>query len=159
MAKHFKTTFSREKVRHVCFFRHALALDERRVKFLPEYAHGGVCELAQRKEDTSQPAKARRSADLAADEDKVKEVWFPGTHSDIGGGNELNLTLELGRTSGLWMSSEAISSGLQMRPTKVDWDWKNLGEVKESLTPVWRIFEWFPIKRLSYKDSSSTTYR
>ena len=27
---------------HVCFFRHALALDERRVKFLPEYARGGA---------------------------------------------------------------------------------------------------------------------
>jgi len=29
-------------MRHVCFFRHALALDERRVKFLPEYAYGGT---------------------------------------------------------------------------------------------------------------------
>ena len=28
-------------MRHVCYFRHALALDERRVKFLPEYAYGG----------------------------------------------------------------------------------------------------------------------
>jgi len=27
--------------RHICFFRHALALDERHVKFLPEYIHGG----------------------------------------------------------------------------------------------------------------------
>jgi hypothetical protein len=27
---------------HVCYFRHALALDERRVKFLPEYACGGT---------------------------------------------------------------------------------------------------------------------
>ncbi|KAF8507498.1 hypothetical protein JB92DRAFT_3121813 [Gautieria morchelliformis] len=205
MAERFKTTFSREKVRvhfvgvwdtvssvgivrnkvlpltdqtdHICFFRHALALDERRVKYLPEYAHGGVSQqkVAQRNEDTSQPAKARRSAGLTADEDEVndtktdiesssshpriKEVWFPGTHSDIGGGNQLNLNLELGKTSGLWMSYEAISNGLQMRPTKVDWDWKNLGEVKESLTAVWRIFEWLPIKRLSYKDSSSTTYR
>ena len=26
---------------HVCYFRHALALDEKRVKFLPEYAYGG----------------------------------------------------------------------------------------------------------------------
>jgi len=26
---------------HVCYFRHALALDERRVKFLPEYSYGG----------------------------------------------------------------------------------------------------------------------
>ncbi|KAF8523846.1 hypothetical protein JB92DRAFT_2883113, partial [Gautieria morchelliformis] len=196
MAERFKTTFSQENVRvhfigvwdtvssvgtirskvlpltdetdHVCFFRHALALDERRVKFLPEYAHGGVYQrkVAQRKEDASQAAKARRSADLAADEDKrsasrprIKEVWFPGTHSDIGGGNQLNLNLKLGKTSGLWMSYEAISNGLQMRPTKVDWDWKNLGEVKESLTLVWQIFEWLPIKRLSYKDSSSTTYR
>ncbi|KAF8531964.1 hypothetical protein JB92DRAFT_2578540, partial [Gautieria morchelliformis] len=182
MADRFKATFSRENVRihfigvwdtvssvgivrskslpltdqtdHVCFFRHALALDECRVKFLPEYAHGGV-----------------RSADLTADEDKVKdtktdiegssshprikEVWFPGTHSDMC----LNLNLKLGKTSGLWMSYEAISSGLLMRPTKVDWDWKNLGEVRESLTPVWRIFEWLPFKRLSHQDSSSTTYR
>ena len=30
-----------EGMKHVCFFRHALALDERRVKFLPEYAYGG----------------------------------------------------------------------------------------------------------------------
>jgi len=27
-------------MKHVCYFRHALALDERRVKFLPEYACG-----------------------------------------------------------------------------------------------------------------------
>jgi hypothetical protein len=27
---------------HVCYFRHALALDEQRVKFLPEYAYGGA---------------------------------------------------------------------------------------------------------------------
>ncbi|KAF8531973.1 hypothetical protein JB92DRAFT_2845839 [Gautieria morchelliformis] len=173
MAERFKTTFSREQVRvhfvgvwdtvssvaivrnkvlpltdqidHVCFFRHALALE------------------------------ARRSAGLTADEDKlndtetdaesssfhpdIKEVWFPGTHPDIGGGNQLNLNLELGKTSGPWMSYEAISRGLLMRPTKVDWDSNTLGKVKESLSPVWRIFEWLPSKRRSYKNSSSTTYR
>ena len=26
---------------HVCHYRHALALDERRVRFIPEYAYGG----------------------------------------------------------------------------------------------------------------------
>ena len=31
-------------MKHVCYFRHALALDERRVKFLPEYAYGGATE-------------------------------------------------------------------------------------------------------------------
>ncbi|KAF8532009.1 hypothetical protein JB92DRAFT_3104395 [Gautieria morchelliformis] len=207
MAERFKTTFSREKVRvhfigvwdtvssvgivrnkslpltdqtdHNCFFRHALALDERRVKFLPEYAHGGVLKpkSENQSQDTSQPREGRPTAALTADKRRVndtktdvkgssshphphiKEVWFPGTHSDIGGGNQLNLNLELGKTSGLWMSYEAISSGLLMWPTKVDWDWNNLGEVKESLTPVWHILEWLPFKRLSYKDSASTTYR
>lgn len=29
-------------MKHVCLFRHALALDERRVKFLPEYVSEGI---------------------------------------------------------------------------------------------------------------------
>jgi Uncharacterized alpha/beta hydrolase domain (DUF2235) len=37
----------------ICYFRHALALDERRVKFLPEYVCGG---------DTYRPAIASSSA-------------------------------------------------------------------------------------------------
>jgi len=45
---------------HVCFFRHALALDERRVKYLPEcVTHHG----------TPTPPNAQ-------------EVWFAGSHSD-----------------------------------------------------------------------------
>ena len=56
-------------MKHVCFFRHALALDERRVKFLPEYAYGG----------TSQgPADPG-----ARNPGHTKEVWFAGTHSDM----------------------------------------------------------------------------
>ena len=34
--------FTTDGMTHVCYFRHALALDERRVKFLPEYAYGGT---------------------------------------------------------------------------------------------------------------------
>ncbi|KAJ6570941.1 hypothetical protein DFH09DRAFT_1153410, partial [Mycena vulgaris] len=68
IATHFKNTFSRDvrihfaglwdtvssvglvrgkplpltwSAKHICIFRHALALDERRVKFLPEYVAGG----------------------------------------------------------------------------------------------------------------------
>ena len=50
---------------HVCVFRHALALDELRVKFLPEYAYG--CEG---------PGDKKPECDL-------KEVWFAGSHSDM----------------------------------------------------------------------------
>ena len=50
-------------MKHVCVFRHALALDERRVKFLPEYVNGGM--------------------GPKSGEGDVKEVWFAGAHSDM----------------------------------------------------------------------------
>jgi uncharacterized protein (DUF2235 family) len=49
-------------MQHVCVFRHALALDERRVKFLPEFANGGAGPL---------------------NTGNVKEVWFAGVHADM----------------------------------------------------------------------------
>lgn len=49
-----------DKCDHIKFFRHALALDECRVKFLPEYV-------------TSRPNNDQH----------IKEVWFAGTHSDM----------------------------------------------------------------------------
>jgi hypothetical protein len=52
---------------HVCVFRHALALDERRVKFLPEYVNGGLGPKANGNQEASD----------------VKEVWFAGSHSDV----------------------------------------------------------------------------
>ena len=57
------------------------------------------------------------------------------------------------------MSFEAVSCGLRLRPTKVEWNLDHLQDVKESLTGVWRMFEWMPFKRLSYQDESSTVYR
>jgi hypothetical protein len=57
------------------------------------------------------------------------------------------------------MSFEAVSCGLRLRPTKVEWNLDHLHDVKESLTGVWHMFEWVPFKRLSYRDESSTIYR
>lgn len=59
---------------HVCVFRHALALDERRVKFLPEYANGG---------DGITRVPATVALEDAPNKFNVKEVWFPGSHSDM----------------------------------------------------------------------------
>ena len=55
----------------VCYLRHALALDEIRVKFLPEYLGGG---------DSLPDDVAMRLQDGIA---RVKEVWFSGSHSDV----------------------------------------------------------------------------
>lgn len=63
-----------EGMKHVCYFRHALALDERRVKFLPEYSYGG------RTTPPAQPQDSKKSARKLA---HTKEVWFAGTHSDV----------------------------------------------------------------------------
>jgi uncharacterized protein (DUF2235 family) len=49
-----------ETCKHIMHFRHALALDECRVKFLPEYVQGPPMEQGS-----------------------LKEVWFAGTHSDM----------------------------------------------------------------------------
>ena len=92
---------------HICYFRHALALDERRVKFLPE------CVFPRSDEDGRWPgrrksmerldetnghdikADTRRNEDdpaLIVDDSRqtkvkqllhVKEVWFSGCHADM----------------------------------------------------------------------------
>ena len=53
---------STNKCGHICFFRHALALDERRVTFLPEYID-------------MESEKIRPM--------QCKEVWFAGNHSEM----------------------------------------------------------------------------
>ena len=56
-------------VTNACHFRHALALDERRVKFMPEY----FLEMNAH-HSTGSPRSAISD---------VKEVWFVGSHSDM----------------------------------------------------------------------------
>ena len=97
-------------MKHVCFFRHALALDERRVKFLPEYAYGGSATGA--KPDDENPSSVNHGSsengnnpstknegetteDIPPNDGvdcsqsmnkvhpKILEVWFAGTHSDM----------------------------------------------------------------------------
>ncbi|KAH7889068.1 hypothetical protein F5I97DRAFT_1782614, partial [Phlebopus sp. FC_14] len=51
---------------HARHFRHDLALDEHRVKFMPEYLHEGNLGAHERN-----------------DHPNVKEVWFAGSHSDV----------------------------------------------------------------------------
>ncbi|KAJ6475891.1 hypothetical protein DFH09DRAFT_886907, partial [Mycena vulgaris] len=122
---------------HICTFRHALALDECRVKFLPEYVDSGS------------------SAALSTKPVDVKEVWFAGTHSDIGGGIKENINLNLSSVPLLWMENEAASAGLRLdpRPTSGDaWNMDNLqkDDVHKSLAGVWWALEYCPLTRLSY---------
>ncbi|KAF4618293.1 hypothetical protein D9613_011524 [Agrocybe pediades] len=131
---------------HVCFFRHALALDERRVKFLPEYANGG-----------KRPDEKATSGRIP----HTKEVWFAGTHSDIGGGNTINATLNRSRPPLRWMVYEAGPLGLRMSQFKRNLEDEEEVLVKESLSWVWWPFEYFPFRRLTYtrqEEGKETTH-
>uniref|UniRef100_A0A0W0F4C0 Putative WD40 repeat-like protein n=1 Tax=Moniliophthora roreri TaxID=221103 RepID=A0A0W0F4C0_MONRR len=131
-------------MKHVCFFRHALALDERRVKFLPEFARGGL---------------GPRSEECQGEQPHTKEVWFAGTHSDIGGGNTENVELNTNGPSLRWMVREAKKAGLQIKPF---FDWNSIqkaGNIHESLSVSWRPLEYMPLKRLSYGRPDHVTRR
>jgi hypothetical protein len=70
-AKKKELPLTTDGMKHVCLFRHALALDERRVKFLPEFVNGGE-------------GPKFDEQDMGASEmPHTKEVWFTGTHSDM----------------------------------------------------------------------------
>ncbi|KIJ92060.1 hypothetical protein K443DRAFT_651969, partial [Laccaria amethystina LaAM-08-1] len=138
-------------MKHVCYFRHALALDERRVKFLPEYAYGGSAK------PTDNTTKSKRTVP------HTKEVWFAGSHSDIGGGNLDNHAMDSNTPPLRWMVYEAVNAGL--RTALFDRKPKEHKEVEitESLTWSWLFFEICPFKRLTFtrtkKDGQTATTR
>ncbi|HEV7918747.1 MAG TPA: DUF2235 domain-containing protein [Solirubrobacterales bacterium] len=79
--------------------RQALAIDERRLKFEPSLW------------------EASESPDEAGAVDRVKQVWFEGVHSDVGGGyGETGLS----DTTLLWMAQEASRQGLVFDRDRLD---------------------------------------
>ncbi|KAJ2931038.1 hypothetical protein H1R20_g6050, partial [Candolleomyces eurysporus] len=136
---------------HVCYFRHALALDERRVKFLPEYAWGGS---ALGKKAPGSPAldgeRCSPEKDTAESNPQILEVWFAGSHSDIGGGNVRNVGMNRSRPPMRWMVLEATAVGLRTKPFERELLSHEQIEVKESLKGVWHLFELLPFQRLTF---------
>ncbi|KAL0958056.1 hypothetical protein HGRIS_000233 [Hohenbuehelia grisea] len=206
MAKHFKKTFSRragvhflgvwdtvssvgfmrgksmphtEAPYYVCTFRHALALDERRVKFSPEYWNGArsILTTEQQELDDSlseqqvrhpirhhstfgQEPSSKHAHRVQAHPD-VKEVWFAGSHSDIGGGNRRNLDLNLAGIPLMWMENEAMKAGLLLisRNPTTQLNFQQLVDdpLVESLSWFWWPLEVLPLRRLAYSTAGKTT--
>ncbi|KAJ7140642.1 hypothetical protein C8R44DRAFT_974480, partial [Mycena epipterygia] len=132
---------------HICHFRHALALDERRVRFQPEYVNSACSQESKTHND--QQSEARQPETQGT----IKEVWFAGTHSDIGGGNRRNIALDLAGVPLLWMENQATISGLHLVPRIDVWNWESLKQDKpiESLTgPFWWLLETLPLTRSKY---------
>lgn len=170
-------------MKHVCYFRHALALDERRVKFLPEYAYGGSTHPPNGPAKSTTPYSTIQESltptcvSSEATIPHTLEVWFAGTHSDMwvifsttsvlspslalsislfsGGGNVQNVGLDRSRPPLRWMVLQATSLGLRIKSTfPRELSSNEQIEVKESLTWAWRPLELMPFKRLTFSGSS-----
>lgn len=85
-----KTWPNTAKLNNVRIVRHALALDERRAKFRTN--------------------RVTQAPDL-------KEVWFSGVHSDVGGGYPEKES-GLAKITLRWMLAEAVAAGLDIDPAQ-----------------------------------------
>ncbi|PPQ70201.1 hypothetical protein CVT25_011552 [Psilocybe cyanescens] len=156
-------------MQHVCYFRHALALDERRVKFLPEYAYGGsACPRSAPspgQPSSSEPTgrvQGSQCLDGVKSPPKVLEVWFAGTHSDIGGGNVDNSEMNRSRPPLRWMVFEAGALGLRTALFDRELKPNEQVDIKESLTLLWWPLELLCFRRLTYtrrENGKTTTFK
>lgn len=125
--------------------RHAVSIDERRGFFLPNFYKTAPLD----------PASVDR---LHGD---VKEVWFPGVHSDVGGGYPRQ-EQGLAQVSLQWMLREAELHGLRIDRLKYarvfGEKYASLDPVAEqhqSLTPGWWVAEAIPrLGRVQREDGS-----
>ncbi len=134
-------------------FRHAIAIDERRRMFRINLW------------DEPQLFKSNPFVkdEKAVDQD-IEQIWFPGVHSDIGGGYPEKES-GAAKLSLKWMVDEAEKHGLVFRKAMV----KRLvhgknpknskrhyvspdpqADLHYSMNPVWQILEWLP-KRIKWR--------
>jgi len=81
----------------VVFGRHAISIDDQRKTFFP---------ILWNKVVQEKDYKGRKHPD-----DRVKQVWFSGVHTDVGGGYE---KADLSNISLDWMLQEAFAKGLRI---------------------------------------------
>lgn len=136
-------------------FRHALALDERRRMFR-------VAGWAQ-----PQPFVANRFRPECVAEQDIEQRWFPGVHSDIGGGYKERESA-LSKQPLIWMTEEAQKAGLRITESNLrkfaygECGSKEehrysapdpAGPIHQSLTLGWKPLEILP-KRVTYREWS-----
>lgn len=121
-----KTFSFTAKMPNVRTVRHALALDERRAKF-------------------------RTNRVFPVPGQDLKQVWFAGVHSDVGGGYKPGLD-RLSRVPLRWMLSEAVAAGLIANPVverEFDLDatvaQDEQAAQNESLSGAWWGLEYLPL--------------
>ncbi|MCG8688913.1 MAG: DUF2235 domain-containing protein [Desulfobacterales bacterium] len=141
-------------------FRHAMAIDERRRMFrLMPWKEGGKYK--------SNPFVKEENAQ----EQDIKQIWFSGVYSDIGGGYP-ETESGAAKIPLKWMVDEASTHGIVFRENMVKRlvDGENPknstrqyvspgpnADLHDSMTPVWALFEMLPksIRRKEWKKRKS----
>jgi uncharacterized protein (DUF2235 family) len=134
-------------------FRQAVAIDERRSMF------------RLKPWNAPQTFKPVRFNDVHARPQDIKQVWFAGVHSDVGGGYP-EKDAALSKYPLLWMMDEAVAAGLAVNKRTVNqlaWGENRpnrtfnyvapdiRGMLHDSMTPSWRLLEFLP-KKDRYKE-------
>ena len=123
--------------------RHALALDEKRSWF--QCTTWGYLDRDSHQRDGTNPDKPRQVTPLRNPAQTVKEVWFRGCHSDIGGGTEERRNAEIALR---WMLSEARGEGLCLN-TQAE-SFLNQADSPAPIVPtesrrgLWRVADYIP---------------
>jgi uncharacterized protein (DUF2235 family) len=127
----FPFTLHNPEVTHV---RHAAAIDERRSCFRQNLMF----------RDSSLPAQ------------DVKNVWFAGVHSDVGGGYQ-PVDAGLAKLSLDWMMREATACGMHIDRAGLQHELHGVGappnscaDQHESLKGGWRFVELIPVRRFDW---------
>ena len=104
----------------VCHARHAVAMDERRASFAPTLWD-------------PRPAATGHS---------LEQIWFPGVHSDVGGGYP---ECGLSDVALMWMASEAKSLGLRIEEKLFEDITPNArGVLHDSVSGIWEHMRTLP---------------
>lgn len=139
--RHHAFTSRNPSIAHV---RHALALDERRRMFRPLLWPKGQVHMPQRFRPES-----------AVDQD-LREVWFTGSHGDVGGGWPEAVS-GLAKIPLLWMIQETEALGLEyvtqnvnrlVRGSQVGRHYARpdaCAPVNDPMTMGWRFLEYLPV--------------
>jgi uncharacterized protein (DUF2235 family) len=126
-------TANNSKLDHV---RHAVAIDERRALFQANHFRPKPDDMPK----------------------SIKEVWFAGSHGDVGGGYPEDKGF-ISKVSLEWMIREASGEGLLIDPANLNhllnnYDGKHpladpLGPIHDSLTGFWNLAELLPLRSYS----------
>lgn len=105
--------------------------------------------------------KYKVSAPPPTDEGRIKEVWFAGSHSDVGGARwkKESYPNDFRNIPLLWMREEAREAGLLFNPREVAFRYEDKSFLESGITDsanlAWWLLEMLPIGHLCFNSNTS----